>query len=304
MSLVTDGSLATDVLGGSGALLQRANPAMDPSDIATGTYHPSPIKMAADEIISGFGIHEERRKKPLEVLVVEAFSEIKPPRNLIKDAQPTRHRLDAAIRLVKTTKPSTLDLSEAPLGDAGVTELCDALLGHAYLVELRLRAVGVGLSGTHHVAELIGTSMRLKHLELSHNKSIGNNGACRLADALRASRALARLELAGCGVGDVGAVALAAALTSRRSAGPLKHLDLALSPDLGSEGAEALRDAATKCRQLSTLDLSGTGAPPPLVTAAQLACRPEGKANPTGAELWESGVHSAFTLRWAPPTDP
>ena len=38
MSLVTDGSLATDVLGGSGALLQRANPAMDPSDIATGTY--------------------------------------------------------------------------------------------------------------------------------------------------------------------------------------------------------------------------------------------------------------------------
>ena len=92
---------------------------------------------------------------------------------------------------------------------------------------------------------------------------------------------------------------IATALAARRIA-PLRHLDLSLNK-IGADGVAALRDAAATCRNLHVLELAGADAPPQLLADAQLALTD--KHMPTGAELWEGGVHSAFTLRFAPPAE-
>jgi len=126
---------------------------------------------------------------------------------------------------------------------------------------------------------------------------------CRIARGLRSSRLLERLDLAACSLGDEGASALAATLTSRRIA-PLRHLDVSLNTRLGDEGVEALREAAENCRNLTSLNLAGVGAPAPLLAAAQQALAADAKRSPSGEELWANGVHSAFTLRFAPDLSP
>ena len=89
------------------------------------------------------------------------------------------------------------------------------------------------------------------------------------------------------------------------SGGPVQSyfsgLGLSLHPKLGSAGAEALLEAASSCRNLNSLELAGSSAPPPILSAVQLALTPDGKITPSVDELWAAGVHSAFTLRAAPP---
>ena len=136
-------------------------------------------------------------------------------------------RLDTTLSSLHIHQQEVVDLSEyAALKDAGVATLCTSLFGHAPLRELRLAAVGIGVTGATHVAEIVAVHLRLRVLELSRN-AIHDEGTAAIANALGSSAALERLELSMCDVGDAGAAALSAALLKRRLA-PLTHLDLSL----------------------------------------------------------------------------
>ena len=271
----------------------------------------SRLRDAANEIVSMFGA--PNREKAPELVALEAFFDAKkradqPPMQpppIISSSPLLTHLpppplipIAPHLKRVRSIRPARVDLSELNCGDNAITELCLQLLGHRELIELHLVNVGLGATGASSVAELIAISLNLKRIDLSRNK-FGDEGAVRLARGLRSSRSLHRLDLTACGVGDAGALALAASLSERRIA-PLRHLGLALHPELGTVGVEALLEAASICPQLNSMELAGASAPPPLLSAVQLALTPEGKRTPSVSELWESGVHSAFTLRGAP----
>jgi hypothetical protein len=240
--------------------------------------------LAADALLDSIPL----RHDPL----AETVSARPPP------ALSSRRRLDSVLRSLRT-QPAMIDLSELRLGDAGVTELFSALLGHRHLADLRLAAVGSGLALADGAAELVALSLRLRTLVLSRN-DLGDEGVCRIARGLRSSRLLERLDLAACSLGDEGASALAATLTSRRIA-PLRHLDVSLNTRLGDEGVEALREAAENCRNLTSLNLAGVGAPAPLLAAAQRGarCGREALAERRRAlGQWRAlGVHAALRAR-------
>ena len=106
------------------------------------------LRAAGEEIISYFGASATRARKPAEILALEAFYEGKktpqlPPPPSLLSATALARRLST----IKTTSPNLVDLSELPLGDAGVTQLCAQLLSLVDLKELRLPGVAAGARG-------------------------------------------------------------------------------------------------------------------------------------------------------------
>ena len=63
----------------------------------------------------------------------------------------------------------------------------------------------------------------------------------------------------------------------------------------------ALRDAASHSRVLRRLSLAGARADTALLADTAAALLPEHKAPPSGAHLWQQGIHTPFTLRFAGP---
>lgn len=280
----------------------NVQPALD--SLASETDGPSSsskLRDAVNEVIEGFGLAAERRPRDLGLAAVEAFMDVE------KKAAPLRRRrLDAALKSIRTLKiePSIIDLcDDDDLRDAGIIELCRALFRHGQLKELLLARTGAGFSAASAVASVVSVHLKLRRLEMSGNPLIGDEGTSSLALALQSSRCLERLELRASGVGDAGASALARAMMWRRHHTPLTHLDLSFNKEITSEGVEALRDAASRCAPLRMLALAGTTATPALLASAVFAATAAGKVAMEGAELWNQGVHSEYTLRFAPHVD-
>jgi hypothetical protein len=262
----------------------------------------SKLRSAVLEVSAGFGDAAQRRPKDLAITAVEAFTEAAKarPSAIVPLSKPPNRRLAMALETLRAGQLAELDLSDDPsFGDEGVIALCRSLLGHAPLKELRLVRVGCGLDGALAVAEVVAVSLKLRLLQLSHNTGIGDDGAVALARALRASCALESLHLRDCGIGDLGASAIAGSIAARRRS-PLVLLDLSFNALIGISAVDRLRDAAAISRSLTTLSLAGAAATPSLLAATQLALTPAGKATLTGAELWAAGVKSDFTSRFAP----
>ena len=287
----------------------------EPAEELAAPPSPSPeaeenarLRTAVHEVIEGFGPREERAPKNIAVAAAEAFMDYEkekppPPPALPK---PSRRRLDATLNAIRTLKlePSVIDLSDdTGLGDTGVIELCSALFGHARLVDLRLPRVTAGFSGASAVASVLSVHLKLRRLDMSGNPGIGDEGTASLALSLQSAKCLERLELRAFNVGDAGCSALARALLWRRHHTPLTHLDLSFNRDITTAGVEALKGAASKCAPLKMLSLAGATATPASLAGATFASTDAGKAHLDGSELWASGVHSEFTLRFAPHTE-
>ena len=276
-----------------------------PLEDAIAESSPSPrVRAAARQVIDGFG-GEDRREKPIDLLVLEAFQDaivsLPEPLPPLAPLVPSRRRVDAAIASLRERRPVKIALSDdEACGDDNIGRLCSSLLAHRALTELRLPNTGCGFPGASSIAELVAVHLKLRLLDLSRNPAIGDAGGGALGRALRASCALEQLKLRSCGIGDDGASAIASAIAARRGNAPLTHLDLSFNSGIGAVGVDALRDAASRCGSGKlALDLAGASATPAQLAAAQLALTPEGRRQPNGAELWRQGVHSAYTLRFA-----
>ena len=280
---------------------------------------PSPrVRASVRAVIEGFG--NDRRPKPIELMAIEAFQEAvaAPPPNKEAVAPwperarqqlaagPSNRRVDSAIKSLRGSYPKRIDLSDDDaLGDANIERLCSALLGHRALTELRLPRCGCGFTGASAVAELIAVHVHLTTVDLSRNEAIGDAGASALGRALRSSCRLTTLELRACGVGDEGAAAIATALSARRRQAPLAHLNLSFNPAIGTDGVDALRQAAAQCSggKLRRIDLAGVSATAGQLAACQHALTAVGRAHPDGPTLWQEGLHTAFTMRFADGVD-
>jgi hypothetical protein len=269
------------------------------------------LRDAALEVIAGFG--PERRPKHVELIALEAFAdaarnaasdEVSPAERAIElpEIEPPRlRRLDVLLRSLAPMQLSQIDLTGyGELRDRGAQRLTAALFSHPYLAELRLRSTGIGHVACSYLSELLAVHLWMRLLEVSHNPTVGDLGAASIAQGVRAARRLDTLEMRACGVGDAGGSSLAGAISARSTSG-LTHLDLSFNEHLSSAGVRALRDAVAHNRVIKKLELAGTKAEPALLAAAAAALHPGGKAPPSGAHLWENGIHTPFTLRFAGP---
>jgi hypothetical protein len=149
----------------------------------------------------------------------------------------------------RSSSLEALAMGENPgLGDEGATAVAEALTcGGGRLRHLSLEGCGIGRRGTFSISELVrhpvGSLLRV--LELGRN-DVGDDGAKLLADALVGGgkggqvgcrhHMLVRLGLAEGGIGDVGALHLAAALMSNRSLIALSLRDNPRITDVGAAG--------------------------------------------------------------------
>jgi hypothetical protein len=152
-------------------------------------------------------------------------------------------------------------------------------------------AESCGLTGERCLASVAGairTTQCLRALNLAGNAALGDAGIGTLCDALARCATLRALVLAGCGLGEPAARALAALLAASAQTGggddvaadapsQLRALDLGRNPGLGGRGGAALLDALAVNGRLEALILDGCG-----LTAG--AC-----ARPLAAGLRENG---------------
>ena len=149
----------------------------------------------------------------------------------------------------------TLNLAEHALGDAGATQLADALRANTSLQTLYLCANSIGEAGATQLADALRTNTSVKELYLGGN-SIGDAGATQLADALRANTSVKLLYLSDNSIGDAGATQLANALRTNSRSG-LVWLRLDDNKSIGEAGATQLADALRTNTSVKTLGLSG-----------------------------------------------
>ncbi|KAG8459931.1 hypothetical protein KFE25_010980 [Diacronema lutheri] len=108
-----------------------------------------------------------------------------------------------------------LDLASNALGDVGAVALADGLGRGAYASSLRdlsLKANHLGLPAAAALARALAGSASLAWLNVGSNGHIGDAGAAALADGAACGRLLG-LRLSACAVADLGAAALAAAIS-------------------------------------------------------------------------------------------
>ena len=141
--------------------------------------------------------------------------------NSIGDAGATQ--LADALRT--NTSVKELYLGGNSIGDAGATQLADALRANTSVKLLYLSDNSIGDAGATQLADALRTNSRsgLAWLRLDDNKSIGEAGATQLADALRTNTSVKTLGLSGCKIGEAGARQLADALRTNTS---VEELDL------------------------------------------------------------------------------
>jgi hypothetical protein len=187
--------------------------------------------------------------------------------------------------------------AEAPLRDAGVIALATALEHHPALTALELGWSGIRDDGAAAIAQLCARNPRLLRLDLGNDddgagarNAIGDAGAHAIAAALQApGAALTHLGLAGNGLGDEAAVALADAL---RSNGTLRVLQLQRNR-IGMRGIAALADAVTAHPTLADVTVWYNEARAAGAYAMHVALR---RSEP-GATCGDADVAACFTLR-------
>jgi hypothetical protein len=179
----------------------------------------------------------------------------------------------------RSSSLESLAMGENPgLGDEGASAVAEALTcaGGGRLRHLSLEGCGIGRRGACSIsAYLCHQGSMIRVLELGRN-DVGDDGAKLLADVLVGGgkggrmgchhHSLVRLGLAEGGIGDVGALHLAAALTSNRSLTALSLRNNAGITDVGASGLlGAIYDDASivgivnSNHILKDLDLRGCG---------------------------------------------
>jgi Ran GTPase-activating protein (RanGAP) involved in mRNA processing and transport len=155
-----------------------------------------------------------------------------------------------------------LGLQAVGLADTGACALAGALAANIHLVELVLRGNEIGDEGAYFLSEGLKLNRTLVDLDLFCNL-IEERGAQMLAGALEKNKTLTAVNLDTNDIGDEGAVALATALLTNKSLIELdvgsnrEHETGATSHLIGERGAEAFAKALTRNASLARLDLGG-----------------------------------------------
>jgi len=151
------------------------------------------------------------------------------------------------------SEDDTLDLARIPSQmDAIMTSLTATLGPGSEVDTLDLAGTRIGDDGAVRLAELLKANHVVKRLDLSAC-GIGDSGVAALADALSVNTALCDVDLSANAFGANGTVALAAALPHNTRLRVLWLFDNAV----GAKGALALAAAIPKAQSLSRLGLGG-----------------------------------------------
>jgi Ran GTPase-activating protein (RanGAP) involved in mRNA processing and transport len=146
---------------------------------------------------------------------------------------------------------SSLDLRNNSIGDAGATDLANALRVNTTLNSLDLGWNNIGAAGAKDLANALRVNKTLNSLVLSFN-NIGAAGAKDLANALRVNKTLNSLVLRNNSIGAAGATDLANALRVNKT---LSSLVLCFN-NIGAAGAKDLANALRVNKTLNSLVLS------------------------------------------------
>jgi hypothetical protein len=137
-------------------------------------------------------------------------------------------------------------------GDAAAVFLAEKLRGNTIVGSLWLPNCLFGAVGARALANVLAEdNTTLKHLSLSLNPSLADDGAEATAQMLRKNTTLEVLGLGGCGVGDRGARALGEALKENHT---LRRIFIN-SNQIGDDGANALAEALRWNESLEGLSL-------------------------------------------------
>lgn len=147
---------------------------------------------------------------------------------------------DALKGLQKSKDLTVCNLTGVEVRDAGVSDLLFALRKQTKITELILSNCRLGPQGAVHLATFLKYNKTVTRLYLQHNPDLGDKGIEELAAVLRFNKTLQVLNLANCGVGDIGAAALAEHFQNN-DACSLKKLYL-YNNKVGYIGASALAE--------------------------------------------------------------
>ena len=143
------------------------------------------------------------------------------------------------------------DISHCPIGDQGVSSLCD--IRFASLSSLHLAHLGVSALGVAELAKTLSRHHSLRELDLSGN-DFGASGAAELGDYLSAiGDSLRVLDVRGCNIGDRGVGWMRLESLSRLET--LRLGSNGIGDDAMTTLADVLRDAPL-AKTITHLDLS------------------------------------------------
>eukprot|EP00899_Mesostigma_viride_P009368 jgi/Mesvir1/18432/Mv14298-RA.1 len=151
-------------------------------------------------------------------------------------------------------------IGNALLGDKGAQALASGLALNTTLEQLDLSNCSISNAGALHITCALQSnhSSALTSIQLSYNR-LGDAAARSLSKLVAAEDCPLRfLRLIGCEIGDVGAVALAHALTINLRC-QLRELNLCNNNDIGNLGANAFASALRVNPTLRLLDLGDSG---------------------------------------------
>ncbi|XP_068696354.1 protein NLRC3-like [Montipora foliosa] len=164
---------------------------------------------------------------------------------------PSRRREKLFCEFLKVNKClTTLNLSHARIGAAGVKSLSEALIVNTCLTTLDLSDNKIGAAGAESLSGALKVNTCLTTLNLSRTR-IGGAGAEAISGALKEKTCLTTLNLSQNRIGDAGAASLSEALEVNTC---LTTLDL-FENEIGTAGADSLSVALEVNTSLTTLGL-------------------------------------------------
>lgn len=130
------------------------------------------------------------------------------------------------------------DLTGVEVRDAGVSDLLFKLR-KTKIRELILANCKIGKQGAIHLGTFLKYNKTVTRLYLQHNPDLGDDGIEELVNAIHANKTLQVLNVANCGIGDIGAAALSEHISPQ-----IQKLFL-YDNKIGNLGASALAEMIT-----------------------------------------------------------
>ena len=158
---------------------------------------------------------------------------------------------DVSRMLTVNCSLTSLNISENPIGDNGVTHLVEALKQNKTLEELGISDCGITDAGVAALAEALRQKITLERLYINRCGTT-DAGVAPLAEALKQNKTLERLDISGCGITDAGVAPLAEALKQNKT---LESLDISLC-GITDAGVAPLAEALKQNKTLESLDIS------------------------------------------------
>jgi Ran GTPase-activating protein (RanGAP) involved in mRNA processing and transport len=141
--------------------------------------------------------------------------------------------------LLSNPKLTNIEISDNDLGDEAMAYLSDVLQRlppNREPISLTMRRNVFGPEGAGHLAEALAQNVPVFWLDLRYNKQISDAGVERIAYALATNTILTSLDLIQSGCGDLGALAIADALTDNSTVLTLLLQDVLSLSAIGSLG--------------------------------------------------------------------